>query len=217
MRARGALALAAMVVLAATPLSAHRLDEYLQAARIDVAPGRVQIQLDLTPGTAVASRIVQTIDDDRDGALSPSEQRDYVDAVLDALALTIDGRALYLTSGTSTFPAVDALERGEGTIRLEIDALLPSLANGPHHLVFRNTHDPGMSVYLANALVPESPRIAIGAQRRDQAQRELTIDFALNASPVPAPAWAIGLLCAVGVGCLFLMWRPAFAVCGGRL
>ena len=42
---------------AATHLSAHRLDEYLQAARLGIDPDRVELQLDLTPGAAVPARI----------------------------------------------------------------------------------------------------------------------------------------------------------------
>ena len=39
-----------VLVAVAGPVSAHRLDEYLQAARIGIDPERVQIELDLTPG-----------------------------------------------------------------------------------------------------------------------------------------------------------------------
>jgi hypothetical protein len=206
----GALTLTVMVLAGAASLSAHRLDEYLQAARIGVAPNGVQIELDLTPGTAVATGVIQWIDRNRDGVLSSAEQRDYVDAVLDTLALTMDGRALHITPRASTFPTEDALERGEGTIRLEIGAGVPSLTAGPHRLVFRNAHAPGVSVYLANALVPESHRIAISAQRRDQAQRELTIDFALSGSSSPmTPGWTLSILCTAAVGSLMLalVWR----------
>jgi hypothetical protein len=76
--------------------------------------------------------------------------------------------------------------------------------------VFRNAHAPGVSVYLANALVPDNRRVAISAQRRDQAQKELTIDFALSASSSSmTPGWAVSILCSAGVGWLMfaLVWR----------
>ena len=43
----------ALVLLAATPASAHRLDEYLQGAILSVDKTRLHAQLTLTPGVAV--------------------------------------------------------------------------------------------------------------------------------------------------------------------
>jgi hypothetical protein len=47
---------AGLIAGTASTASAHRRDEYLQAARIAVGPDRVRIELDLTPGMAVADR-----------------------------------------------------------------------------------------------------------------------------------------------------------------
>ena len=40
------------------PIAAHRLDEYLQAARIAVDVDRVGVELDLTPGVAIAPSVM---------------------------------------------------------------------------------------------------------------------------------------------------------------
>jgi hypothetical protein len=42
-------------------VSAHRLDECLQAARIAIEPDHVGLELDLTPGRAVADAIIADI------------------------------------------------------------------------------------------------------------------------------------------------------------
>src|SRR4051812_45984017 len=47
-------------------LSAHRLDEYLQAARLGIGTERVELELDLTPGSSVANVIIAGIDRNRD-------------------------------------------------------------------------------------------------------------------------------------------------------
>ena len=47
-----------MILAGVAVVSAHRRDEYLQAARLALDPGRVQIELDLTPGIAVADAIL---------------------------------------------------------------------------------------------------------------------------------------------------------------
>jgi hypothetical protein len=66
-----------MLLWFGTPSSAHRLDEYLQAAMLSLEKDRVQVQLRLTPGVAVFPFIVSIIDTDSDGAISIGEQRAY--------------------------------------------------------------------------------------------------------------------------------------------
>ena len=51
-----------LAAIAAVPASAHRRDEYLQAARIAIEPGRVLASLVLTPGIAIANGLLGEID-----------------------------------------------------------------------------------------------------------------------------------------------------------
>ena len=197
-----------MAIVVGSEVSAHRRDEYLQAARIAIAPDRVQIELDLTPGIALADAIIADIDTNRDGVLSPDEQRAYGGLVLRALDLAVDDRPLQMQPFTSTFPDVEAMRRGEGTIRLESDATLPGRSLGPHALSFRNRHHPDRSVYLANALVPEREEVAITAQRRDHDQRELTIDYVLRPGPaIPPRAWLLVSVAGTVLLCALAMRR----------
>jgi hypothetical protein len=182
-----------MVIAGGVGLSAHRMDEYLQAARIAIDPGRAEIELDLTPGIALADSILADIDRNRDGSLSAEEQRTYGSLVLSALELDVDGARLPLELGASSFPETGAVKRGEGTIRLHLAAALPPLSAGVHHLLFRNRHHPARSVYLANALVPQSYRVVVTGQQRDVGQTELTIDYVLSAAPAGSrTAWLLG-------------------------
>jgi len=169
-------------------LSAHRTDEYLQAARIAIDPGRVEVELDLTPGIALAEAILADIDRNLDGSLSTEEQRAYATGVLRALDVEVDGVRLPLQLGRSSFPGAEAVRRGEGTIRLELAALVSRLSIGFHQLLFRNRHHRDRSVYLANALLPETYRVEIAAQRRDANQSELTIDYVVRGAPATSTA-----------------------------
>jgi hypothetical protein len=180
-RSKGAAALTLILVLAGSAsTSAHRRDEYLQAARIAIDPDRVQIALDLTPGIAVAEEILAGIDRDGDKSISAGEARMYARALLRAVAIDVDGIALDLELVDSAFPAVDAVRRGEGTMRIDAVAGMAPRADGLHHLHYHNSHRSDIGVYLANALVPASDRVAVTAQRRDADQRELTIDYTLR-------------------------------------
>ena len=182
MRARSGLHVVlalAMTVVAGTEASAHRTEDYLQAARIDVEPDRIQITLDLTPGTAVAESFIAAIDRDGDGSLSAAEQRTYARQMVSALQVELDGRSLHTNVRASCFPEAAAVRRGEGSVRLDIEATVPDLSPGSHRLLFRNAHLAGHSAYLANALVPESDRVAVTAQRRDRDQSELIIEYTM--------------------------------------
>ncbi len=182
-----------LVVIAVTDLSAHRRDELLQAARIAIAPGRVELELDLAPGIAIADALIAEIDRDRDGTFSATETSEFVMRVSGAIALAIDGRPLHIEPIVEAFPDAAALRTGDSIIRLQSTLKLPGLSNGDHQLSFRNTHRPEMSVYLANALVPDGDAIVINAQTRDPDQRMLTIDYSIGGERLATlPVWLFG-------------------------
>jgi hypothetical protein len=207
-RTIAALTLAAAVA-GAGELSAHRLDEYLQAARVGIEPDRVELELEMTPGVGVAGAILAEIDADGDGALSDGEQRAYAHVVVSAIRVQVDGMPVRLEPADSTFAGVDALRRGEGTIRLRSAAALPGLSSGNHRLVLRNDYRPRVSAYLSNALVPVSPRVAVVAQARDADQSRLTVDYVLRPETSRIAPWVAAALAALGLGAA-IRFRPSF-------
>jgi len=208
-RQRAALALA-LAAIAVVPASAHRRDEYLQAARIAIEPRRVLASLVLTPGIAIANGLLGEIDSNRDRRLAPEETRAYAARVLSEIQLSLDGRPLALALVSQQFAEPAALLTGEGMIQLEFCAAVPSLDVGAHRLVFSNRHRADISAYLANALSPEDRRVIIVDQTRDTNQRELSIDYALRVDPVLPIDWlapAIGGLLATLAVARFLQAR----------
>jgi hypothetical protein len=180
LRASSGLTVVLALTLMVGGAEAHRREDYLQGARIDIAPDGAVITLDLTPGIAVAGPFLAALDRDRDGTLSADEQRGYAGQVVRALEVEIDERPLPLRVLSWSFPEPEAFRRGEGTIRLKVLATLPRVSAGSHQLLFRNAHLAGHSAYLANALVPESPRVTVTAQRRAPDQSELTIEYTVR-------------------------------------
>ena len=173
-------------LIASTDASAHRTEDYLQAARIGIEPDSVLITLDLTPGIDVAKSFITALDHDGDGSLSNEEQREYAGQVVSALKVETDEWPLRPRVVSWSFPELSAFRRGEGTIRLTVQAALPGVSGGAHRLLFRNAHLAGHSAYLANALVPESARVAVTAQHRDGEQSELTIEYTVRADSTGA-------------------------------
>ena len=183
--------------------TAHRLDEYLQATLLSVEHDQVELEIDLTAGTNVASQVFALIDTDRDGAISPVEGEAYAQSVLSSIAVSIDGRAVPVRLLDSRFPEFRDMTSGIGTIRLRAIATFPPANAGRHKVYYRNTHQSEIGAYLVNALVPTDREIQINEQRRDYLQREVTIEFRVGSAPAWNPMWwllaGLAMACALAV------------------
>jgi hypothetical protein len=156
--------------------SAHRIDEYLQAARIAIAPDRITLEMDLTPGVDVAPLIFAMINTNHDGSISEAEARAYAGQLLKEIVLDLDGHPQRLSLVRAQFPSFREMNEGMGTIRIEAVAVCAS-GPGQHVLFYQNNHRNDLSVYLVNALVPASQNIEITAQHRDPLQRGIQLRF----------------------------------------
>ena len=208
-RNRAAAGLASLILTGASPrIAAHRLDEYLQAARIALDPDRVRIELDLTAGVAVADSVIADIGRDRTGTISADAAQAYAASVSRAIAVDVDGTPLTVDLTNARFPAVESVRTGSSTIRIELSADIPLLPAGSHHLRYRNSFRPDIGAYLANALVPASDRISITGQRRDFDQRELIVDYVLDGNRTLAARiyYGVSILCVL-LALASLWWR----------
>jgi hypothetical protein len=196
-RARRAAWLAAGALAVAPAAEAHRLDEYLQAARIGIDRGRIEVEIDLTPGALVAPQIAAGIDTNRDGAISGDEADTYARLVLAAVRLELDDRPQPLVLVERGFPDLEAMGEGVGVIRLRAASRVGSTARGRHRLIFHNGHRPEMGVYLANALTPADASVAIEGQHRDVLQRELRIDYRIGSPWVAPLSWSAIAIAAI--------------------
>lgn len=204
---------AAITCLLAAPAAAHRLDEYLQATIVSIEKDQVQMSMRLIPGTAVASFVISGIDTNGDGVLSAKEQREYAERVLHDVSLTIDGGAALTPQLRSvTFPEVPAMKEGLGEIQLEFTASLPRSQGQERKLVFENHHQPPISVYLVNCLVPRDHDLRVVAQKRNEGQSFYQLEY-MDASAVPTGSGARTWL---GVAVLGVLARLVFLLTSGR-
>ena len=170
------IAIAALLAFCVSA-GAHRLDEYLQATRIGVAMHRIDLSIDLTPGVAVAQQLLSSIDPDGNPRIPSHQGERYARRLLQDLLLELDGKQLRIKVIRVAFPARADMKAGEGTIHLQALARISRLKPAPHEILFRNAHLPRISVYLVNALVPESRTIQITHQIRDELQKEYHLSF----------------------------------------
>jgi len=165
-----------IVILAASPLFGHRLDEYLQGTIISVEKTRLQVQMILTPGVMVFPFLIPEIDTDANGTISEQEQRTYADRVLHDLSLTIDGHRLAPRLLSTKFPPLEEMKEGRGEIQFYFDADLPN-GGRKRKLTIENRHQNRIAAYQVNCLVPRDPSIRIGAQNRNYSQSLYELDY----------------------------------------
>ncbi|MGH7929923.1 MAG: hypothetical protein ACREQV_19260, partial [Candidatus Binatia bacterium] len=168
--------LLALLVLPSA-VCAHRDDQYLQATLVIIEPSEIRLQINLTPGVAVAEQVLARIDRDRDRAISKNEAAAYAKLMRRDLTLRMDGRKLELKLTASEFILPEELRTGSGTIQMEFTAILDSLVPGLHKLTLENRHLTTMSVYLINAAQPRSATVQIARQKRNQSQSAGEIEF----------------------------------------
>ncbi|MDO7854075.1 HupE/UreJ family protein [Hymenobacter convexus] len=163
---------------------AHRLNEYLQATTLELAPNHLTLHLRLTPGTDVAAQVLAGLDANHDGIFSPTEQHAYAARVQHDLALTLDGRPTPLHLIEAAFPPPRQLTAGLGDIGLTFEAPVPA-SRTPHHLTLLNQHQPALAAYLVNCLLPRQPGLRVLRQARSFTQARYELTFA-TASAAPA-------------------------------
>jgi hypothetical protein len=192
---------ACLLTMSASPL-AHRLDEYLQAARVSLARARVTLEVDLTPGAAVADGIIVLIDRDGDKRISPLEAERYGRDVLAEVVFELDGRPIALTLDHVEVPSLDEMRHGMGAIQMRASGDVEPRLSLRRQLHFQNNHQAGSSVYLVNALLPTDEGISVVEQIRDTKQRDVRIEYRVS------PWWPKYLYWPVlGAVALFFVFR----------
>ena len=199
---RAVPATTALLVAAVASPSAHRLDEYLQAARVSLAHTRVELELDLSPGASVADGIISLIDRDDDRRISPPEAEQYGRDVLADLLLELDGRAVSLTLDRVEVSPLEEMRHGLGAIQVRASGTVEPRLSVRRELHLRNNHHPDSSVYLVNALMPSEPGISVVAQTRDAAQREARIEYSVRPQWPKYVYWPV-----LGIAALFFALR----------
>jgi hypothetical protein len=172
-----------LFLLLAFAAAGHRLDEYLQAARVTVDTDHIDFDLDLTPGVAVANRVLALLDTNADGRVTPAAARAYATRVLQEIHFELDHREQKLRLLDIHVPSVGEMREGVGVIQLAAGARELKLRPGPHRLTITNHHESALSVYMVNALVPRHPAIHLTRQSRDETQQGYQLDFQISTPP----------------------------------
>jgi len=187
---------------------AHRLDEYLQATLVDIAPADVRLRINLTPGVAVAEPVIALIDTNHDGVISTGEAAAYAELLRRDLTIRLDGRDVEPHLAASDFPPPAELRTGSGIVRLEFSVTPGLFSAGPHRLTLENRHLPAVSAYLFNAGRPNSASVRVTRQNRNENQSLGEIEFTVVPRPNGTRAAATaGSLAALLLAVFARLWR----------
>jgi hypothetical protein len=156
---------------------AHRLDEYLQATLVNIEAGEIRLQINFTPGVAVAEQVLAVIDRDHNGVISTNEAAAYAELVKHDLSARLDQHKLVLKLASANFAVPAELRTGWGIIQIEFSSTIAPLKPGAHRLAVKNKHLPKLSVYLFNAAPPSSRTVQIIRQKRNENQSTGEIEF----------------------------------------
>jgi hypothetical protein len=185
-----------------TRVLAHQLDEYLQATLVGIEPGAIRLQINLTPGVAVAERVLGLIDQNHDGVISTSESAAYAELLKRDLSVRLDGRNLQLNLVALNLPEPGELHTGWGVIQMEFSVTPGAFAGGPHRFILENRHLPGVSVYLFNATQPGAASVQITGQKRNENQS--TGEIAFEFHPAPNPSLTVAIVVSLAALFVFL-------------
>lgn len=164
-------------------VSAHRLNEYLQATTIRLSRDKAYLELRLTPGTDVAARIIKGIDLNGDHRFSETEQRAYLARIDHDLSFTMDGHSASLKLVSSTFSTVEDLKKGIGDVIIDYESDIKGQGFS-HQLIFKNQHYNSIAVYMVNTLLPTDTNIQVSGQSRSNDQSVYQLVFTTGGKPL---------------------------------
>ncbi|GGR36530.1 hypothetical protein [Deinococcus ruber] len=139
----------ALLLLLSGMTAAHPVDEMVQGAYLTLAPGVVQLELDLTPGSAVAATLLKALDANGDRQISPAEGRIFAKQVLGQSTLTLNGVAAPWTLDLVSVPPYQNLLTGNDVLKIYATAKRLDRV-GAGTLTYQNRYQPVKSQWMAN-------------------------------------------------------------------
>lgn len=164
---------------------AHRLNEYLQATTVSLYKDHAVLQLRLTAGSDVATKIIGLIDVDGNAIFSNAEQEGYAKSVLGEISVAVNGKRSQALLQSWTFPNATEMKNGLGEIQLTIDIAIPA-ENILNEIVITNHHQSSTSVYLVNCLLPADTSLHVTRQSRNYDQSVYSLAFTTASSAANA-------------------------------
>ena len=227
------LVIAAVVFTSAGAASAHNVDELLQQIYVTPMLQGVNVSVEMTPGSQVATGLLSLIDSDGNQVISTSEAAAHTETVRSALTFTTDGRPVAARLVHTTYPDVPLLVAGGGTIILDFSVDIPATTQA-RSVRISNNYAPGAAAgplltkvqanLTPDALVP----VTIETMTHEDDGRTLAVRYSPSVASSPAtvaatntprkgstsisPILFVGSALAIGLAALLLRSRRPHAL-----
>jgi hypothetical protein len=157
---------------------AHPVDEVMQGAYLTLAPGRVELLLEMTPGADVADAVLGALDADGNRIVTLGEARTFARQVLDKSALTLDGVEVPWVMLSVTVPSYDVLAQSDDLLRIEASAVRADKM-GAHVLSCNNAYVPATILRFANIFLRSDGNwtYAVTGQDSSEDGSALTVEY----------------------------------------
>jgi len=157
---------------------AHPVDEVVQGAYLTLMPGKVGLELDLTPGQKVAGTMLKALDSNADGKVTDAEARAYAVQVLSRSTLKVGAATLNWTLDEVTVPPLAILRIGGDTLKIYATAKRPEVV-GEQTLSYQNRYQPAKSQWNANIFLQPGAgwQYGVTGQTRSNDGRQLTVKY----------------------------------------
>jgi len=187
-RVRGAAfavaAIGGVVLATPAPADAHPLDVYLQASYVTVTSSGIDVELDLSPGTQVAGRVIDDLDTNGDRVFQEAEGLAFARRAVAVLGLSLDGTSLPVRIDDVVLPTYKATVAGYGTIKITTSSTA-TVTPGHHTVSYTNGSTVTKSVFQANAFLQDGLSASVGTQERNANQSRLTFPVTITGTQAP--------------------------------
>lgn len=172
------VALCVLPALVVGSALAHPVDEVVQGAYLTLAPGKVALELNVTPGAEVAGTVLKGLDPNGDGKVTDGEARRYARTVLSQSTLKVDGKGAAWTLDRVQVPPVRVLRLGGGILKIYASAKRADRL-GTRTLFYENRYQPARTQRTANVFLQPSGnwQFQVARQTRTDDGRALTITY----------------------------------------
>ena len=157
---------------------AHPVDEVVQGAYLTLAPGTVQLELDITPGSQVADTVLKGLDSNSDSKITDAEAKGYARKVLAQSTLKLGGAAVAWTLDKVEVPPYADLKTGNAILKIYALAQRPDSA-GAQTLSYQNRYQPARSQCIANVFMQPAAgwQYQVTGQSHSDDGRQLSVKY----------------------------------------
>jgi hypothetical protein len=170
-----------LFLFAAVRAEGHILDELSQKTRLYFYPERIDMKMELAPGTLIAPYLLEILDPDQDGCFSEDNAIELARTVARHLIVLVDGKEKRLQEGECRICSIEDLITGVGTIYLNYTVPVENAGGelgGEHTFYYENRYEVLLSLYSLH--INDNPELGLAIvceEREEVTQSAVTVRY----------------------------------------